>query len=187
VTSRWRPIATTVVCLAGLGLAAFLTYGHYFDQKAINACPLGSKTGLISCSAVTTSPESMIFGVPVAAYGLAYFLVMALICLPVSWRSPSVWLARGRLALSVAGMGFVLYLVSVEFLEVHHLCLDCTGVHVLQFALFLLVVTGWYDTGYAQLCYEEADDEGYPGGEIAPPAGRAARSKPARHSAAVSR
>jgi uncharacterized membrane protein len=61
-----------------------------------------------------------------------------------------MWLARARVALNVVGIGFVLYLVGVEFLEVHHICIYCTGVHILQFALFLLVVTGWYDTGYAQ-------------------------------------
>ncbi|MHB1987602.1 MAG: vitamin K epoxide reductase family protein [Acidimicrobiales bacterium] len=154
--TRWRPIATTVVCLVGLGLACFLTYGHYFDQGAItNSCPLGSSSGEINCGAVTTSPESIIFGLPVALYGLAYFAVMLAMCVPRAWRSTSRWLARARLGLNVAGIGFVIYLVGVEFLQVHHVCLYCTGVHLAQFVLFLLVVTGWYDTGYGQVAYDE--------------------------------
>jgi hypothetical protein len=56
-------------------------------------------------------------------------------------------------------MGFVLYLVGVEFLVVHHMCIYCTGVHILQFALFLLVTTGWYDTGYVALRDGGYDDE----------------------------
>lgn len=160
--TRWRPIATTVICLAGLGLAGFLTWGHYFDQQAIsNTCPLGSKGGLINCGLVTSSPESIIFGIPVALYGLVFFVAMTAMCLPVAWRSPSMWLARARVALNVVGIGFVIYLVSVEFLQLHHICLYCTGVHILQFALFILVVTGWYDTGYAQslVDYDEAAEE----------------------------
>lgn len=154
--TRWRPVATTVLCLLGLGLAAFLTYGHYFDQAVITStCPAAGTSTVIDCGAVTTSPESIIFGLPVALYGLVYFVVMLAMCVPAAWRSPSMWLARARLGLNVAGIGFVVYLVSVELLQVHHICIYCTGVHVVQFALFLLVVTGWYDTGYAQLAYEE--------------------------------
>lgn len=148
--TRWRPILTTLICLAGVGMSGFLTWAHYFDQAAINnSCPLSSAGGVVNCGAVTTSPESVIFGIPVALYGLVYMVVMLALCLPAAWRSPSAIVARGRLALAVAGMSFVLYLVAVELLELHLICLECTSVHVLQFVLFILVVTGWEDTGYA--------------------------------------
>lgn len=158
--TRWRPVASLVICVLGLGLAGFLTWGHYFDQASItNSCPLGHTTSFISCGAVTTSPESIIFHVPVAVYGLAYFVVMTVLCLPVMWRSASREVALSRLGLTVAGIGFVLYLVGVEFLEVHHICVYCTGVHLLQFALFLVVTTGWEETGYALQRAEEYGDE----------------------------
>lgn len=160
--TRWRPIATTAVSLLGLGLAAFLTWAHYFDQAAINrTCPLGttSHSSLFQCGLVTTSPESVIFHLPVALYGLCYFVVMLVLSLPAAWRSGSELVAKGRVALVVLGMGFVVYLVSVEVLQVHHLCLYCSCVHLLQFALFLLVVTGWYDTGYAAMRYGDDEDD----------------------------
>lgn len=148
--TRWRPIATMLVCLAGVGMAGFMTWAHYFDQAAINnSCPLSSSGGIVNCGAVTTSPESVIFGIPVALYGFVYMVVMLGLCLPATWRSPSALVARARLAFVIAGMCFVLYLVAVELLEIHLICLECTSVHVLQFVLFVLVVTGWEDTGYA--------------------------------------
>lgn len=165
--TRWRPLAATLVCVAGLGLAAFLTWGHYFDQAAITkSCGAVEVSSVINCGAVTTSAESVIFGLPVALYGLVYFVVMLGLCVPRAWRSPSRLVALGRVAASVVGMGFVLYLVAVEFLVVHHVCIYCTGVHLLEFALFLLVVTGWYDTGYAAglYAYDEELDDGYGGG-----------------------
>ncbi len=150
MTSRWRPNVAFALSLIGFGLAAWLTYGHYFDQKAIDTtCPLGGTSSLVSCAAVTTSSWSVIFGIPVALYGLAFFAAMLVLNLPRAWRSASPLIAKGRLWLNVAGMGFVLYLVGVEFLAVHHICLYCTFVHLTQFILFLVVVTGWYDTGYA--------------------------------------
>jgi uncharacterized membrane protein len=188
--TRWRPVATTLVCVVGLGLAAYLTWAHYFDQASINSsCPLGGGgSSFINCGKVTSSSQSMIFGLPVALYGLLYFVGMTALCLPRSWRSPSVWLARARLAGVVAGMGFVLYLVSVEFLQLHALCLYCTGEHLLQFALFLLVTTGWYDTGYAQLRYASDDDDLADGEDPAgPQPGQPDSRAHRRHSSAVSR
>jgi hypothetical protein len=37
----------------------------------------------------------------------------------------------------------------------HTICPWFTGVHVLTFAMFLVVITGWEDTGYAQSRYKD--------------------------------
>ncbi len=102
-----------------------------------------------------TSPQSVIFGIPVPIYGLAFFVAMTALSLPAAWRSRSPWLARARLAAVVVGIGTVIYLISQEALTLHAICLWCTSVHVLTFALFLIVITGWDDTGYAQSLYED--------------------------------
>jgi len=149
---RWRPVATAVICLIGTGLAGWLTWAHYFDQKAIeNTCSTlsGGDHGIINCGIVTSSPESIIFGIPVALFGLLYFMAMIAVCSPQAWRSTSRRLAQFRLVAVIAGMGFVLYLIGVEA-HLRYICIFCTGEHVLQFALFMVVITGWDDTGYAR-------------------------------------
>jgi uncharacterized membrane protein len=40
----------------------------------------------------------------------------------------------------VSGIGFVLYLIYAELFEIKAICEYCTGVHVVTFALFVLVV-----------------------------------------------
>jgi uncharacterized membrane protein len=40
-------------------------------------------------------------------------------------------------------MGFVLWLVAAELLIIDHICLWCTGVHVVTFALLLVVSRTW--------------------------------------------
>jgi uncharacterized membrane protein len=160
--TRWRPLVATLVSLVGLGLATYLTYSHYSNpSEATLGCFLSGKGGgTVDCQAVLTSRYSSILGLPVALYGAVFFLFMSVINLPALWRSPSLLVARLRLAAAVVGMATVLYLVSVELLAVKHICVWCTGVHILQFTLFMLVITGWNDTGWAASQWvEEGEDE----------------------------
>ena len=63
-TLRWQPIATLLLSIAGLGVSIYLTITH-FDKVAL-VC---SDNGTINCDKVTTSPQSEIFGIPVAMLG----------------------------------------------------------------------------------------------------------------------
>ena len=146
----WRPAATGAISLAGIGISIYLLIVHY--QPSALVC---STNGVVDCEKVLTSPQSVIFGIPVPVYGLAFFVAMTALSLPAAWRSRSRWLARARLAAVVVGIGMVIYLISQEALTLHAICLWCTSVHVLTFALFLIVITGWDDTGYAQSLYDD--------------------------------
>jgi uncharacterized membrane protein len=150
---RWAPWATLPLAVVGLGLSTYLTWVHYTEPRALS-CP---DTGVINCTKVTTSPESMIFGVlPVALAGALYFLAVTGLTLPAAWRSPSRSLARARLAAAVGGIGMVCYLVYVEAVVVHALCLYCTAVHVVTFALFVTVLAA---TLFPPLADTDADAE----------------------------
>lgn len=101
--------------------------------------------GFVNCAKVTTSPQSMVFGIfPVALLGLLFYTGLVALNLPVLWRSPWRIVAPLRVVAMVVGMGFVLYLITVEA-QLRAICVWCTGVHILTFALFMLVVTGWED------------------------------------------
>jgi uncharacterized membrane protein len=45
-----------------------------------------------------------------------------------------------RLGSVVVGIVFVLYLIWAELFRINEICLYCTGVHVLTFILFALIV-----------------------------------------------
>lgn len=135
---RWLPWLGLLVSLAGIAAAVYLTVAHYTSPASL-ACP---ETGVINCAKVTTSPYSMVLGVPLAILGLAFFLIMLLLQLPAAWRSGNVWLRRGRLAYAAAGMLMVFWLVYVELHKLNAICLYCTVVHVLTFLLFVLTAVG---------------------------------------------
>jgi uncharacterized membrane protein len=135
-TTRWAPLSSTVLCLAGLAASAYLTVEHYSSSPSY-ACPVSAT---INCIKVTTSKYSELLGIPVALLGLLFFLGMTVLCLPVTWRSESPWPPRLRLAGSTLGVAFVVYLVWAELFRIEAICLWCTGVHVVTLALFAVIV-----------------------------------------------
>lgn len=128
--------SSLVVSVLGLAVAGYLTFEHFTASTTL-AC---SDSGAINCLKVTTSSYSKVAGVPVALLGLIFFVAMTALCLPPVWRATDRNLRRVRLAASTVGMASVLYLVWVELFRVDAICLWCTAVHVLTFALFALVV-----------------------------------------------
>ena len=132
----WLQVSTLVLSVGGLGVSLYLTVAHYTTSLTL-ACP---DTGVINCEKVTTSPQSVLFGVfPVATIGLVFYVFMAALTTPWAWRAPWPALRWARLGGLAAGIAFVLYLVYTELFTLDAICLWCTSVHVITFLLFALV------------------------------------------------
>jgi uncharacterized membrane protein len=138
---RWSggglAFATIVVSLLGLADAVYLTYQHFSGATSFAGC---SASGAVNCEAVTTSPESHVFGIPVAVLGLAFFVFMVAINSRWGWKAPWAAVHWARLASVVVGIVFVLYLIWAELFRINAICLYCTGVHIFTFILFALIV-----------------------------------------------
>ena len=137
-----RVILTCLASLFGLGVSIYLTIAHYNNNLGLT-CPLGGAGKAIDCAKVTTSPQSIVFGIPVAVLGLCYFVPMAVLCLPRAWRSANRYVAPARLAMAIVSVGFIFYLVYAELFVIHAICLWCSSVHVITLIIFIVVVTGW--------------------------------------------
>ena len=134
--TNWRPLVTLTLCGIGLALSAYTFWVHYHPSALVCV-----SAGSIDCQAVLTSAQSVVLGVPVPGFGLVFFLVLGALCLPAAWYSAAAWVHWLRLLAVVVGIGTVVYLVSTELFAVKKICLWCTGVHVVTFALFIIVVT----------------------------------------------
>ena len=155
----WLRWTTFALAIAGLGVSAYLTYTHYTDS-ALAGCT--ETSGVVNCGKVTTSPQSIVFGIPVAVLGLAFYVFLAAIMSPLAWRSGRREIAMARLVSLVAGTGFVLYLLYAELFQIGSICLYCTTVHVITFLLFVL-------TGLAAAIWGLTP---HPPGPASPPARR---------------
>lgn len=133
---RWQPIVTLLLSIYGLGTSIYLTITH-FEPKAL-ACVT---TSTFNCEKVTQSPQSEIFGIPVAMLGLAFFVPMLVLCLPAAWRSAQRWVHLARLILSITGVGMIIYLISAELFVIKAICLWCSSVHIATLLLFIIIAT----------------------------------------------
>lgn len=131
----WFQVAAWVLTLTGLGISVYLTITHY-DEKAL-VC---SASSTVDCHAVTTSEYSTLLGIPMPLLGLAFFVGFGALITPWALRSQWGPLRWSRLAVTGVGLVFVVYLVSVELLLLHKICLWCTGVHGITIMLFLLAL-----------------------------------------------
>ncbi len=132
---RWAVATTWVLSFIGLAISGYLTFTHYAGTQFL-AC---AESGTINCADVTTSAQSSFLGVPVAVLGLADYLVMVVINSPWGWRSSVRAVHVARVVLVTASMAFVLWLVAAELLIIDHICLWCTGVHLVTLALLVIV------------------------------------------------
>ncbi len=133
----WLQISTLVLSLGGLGVSIYLTIAHYSSTNIL-AC---SDKGVINCAKVTTSPESIVFGIfPVAVLGLAFYVFMVAVNTPWAWRARLPVIRWARLGSVIVGIFFVLYLVYTEVITLGNICLWCTSVHVVTLLLFGLIV-----------------------------------------------
>ncbi|MGD0698804.1 MAG: vitamin K epoxide reductase family protein [Trebonia sp.] len=148
----WLQVTSLVLAVIGLAISAYETYAHY-NGSHLAGCPSGPG-GTFDCSAVITSPQSMVFNVfPVAVLGLAFYVFAVVIFSPWAWRFTDRTIRLGNRALRISGrdvnivrlgsvvvgMGFVMYLIYAEF-QIGSVCEYCSGVHVVTFLLFCITI-----------------------------------------------
>jgi uncharacterized membrane protein len=129
MTDRRLRGAIFALALAGLAVAAYLTYVHYEDIKPV--CGLGG-----DCQKVQTSQWSEVAGVPVALIGLiGYALILASLFVPGE---------AGRLAgafLALIGFAFSAYLTYRELFSIDAICPWCVVSACLMTLLAVLTAT----------------------------------------------
>jgi len=108
-----------IVALAGIGVAAYLTWVHY-DEGAL-VCVAGG-----GCETVQQSSYAEIAGLPVALLGLvSYTIVLGLIV----WDTPYARL--GAAALAFVGLAFSVYLLVLQLFVIDAVCVWCLANDVL--------------------------------------------------------
>lgn len=102
----------TLLAIAGVVISALTLHIHYSNSTP--PCDINAHW---DCGIVNHSRYSVFHGVPVAVIGIIGYAVLALLTL----------LRRRRLALVAAliGLGFALYLTSIEARILEIWCLDC--------------------------------------------------------------
>jgi uncharacterized membrane protein len=125
-----------VLSLAGVAVAGYLTYVHWFDKSIV--C-----VGLSSCAEVAESDYAWIAGIPVAFLGLLGYV--ALTAVSVFWLRVGerfdIWPLLAVWGMSVAGVAYSAYLTYVELFVIDAVCIWCITSAAIMTVVFL-VATG---------------------------------------------
>jgi uncharacterized membrane protein len=113
LSDRQLRLAAAIVTLAGIGIAAYLTWAHFADESVI--CVQGG-----GCETVQESSYSEIAGIPVATLGLAAYLLMLALLV---WDAPVARLSAATLA--IVGLLFSAYLVALQLFVIDAVCVWC--------------------------------------------------------------
>ena len=133
---RYRQ-AIALLALIGFFIASYL---WLYKIGAIGVLKCGSG----ACEAVQTSPWAVLFGVPVALYGVVGYAVLFLVALVGT--QPAFARRRAATALLAAlasgGLIFTLYLTYLELAVIHALCRWCVGSAVVITVIWVVSLIG---------------------------------------------
>lgn len=119
LSRRIKALVVVVLALAVLGFvdSSYLAVSHYFSIPL----PCSIVNG---CEKVTTSAYSTVFGIPLALFGAAYYLVIIVLAIAVLDAKKERLI---RSILLVSGIGFLvsLVLVYLQIFVLGALCMYC--------------------------------------------------------------
>lgn len=133
--------ACVVFILINLGLAVWLAY-EFYAQSTESICSINA---IFDCLTVAQSDYAVLLGVPVAVWGILFYLALLVGVLGVIWRIPFhkvLGFLRPKCVLSFVrcaayfGLLFSIYLTYIEAFVIHVYCPFCL---VQQFFIILIV------------------------------------------------
>jgi uncharacterized membrane protein/protein-disulfide isomerase len=131
-----------LLTIVAIGLHFYLTAHYYQVHLGIatgdSVCNVSST---FNCDSVSASQYAQIFGIPVAAFGLAAngVLLLLFVGLLIGWTSDYNKLARltYRFSAGILLASFIMAIVSIAFVKIY--CLFCMAVYVVSIAVFALL------------------------------------------------
>ena len=126
---RTRDIRSVIYLSGGLGLiVSIYAYLETVQASLQKYCTVNS---FVSCGAVANSGKTTVLGVPDGLIGIAGFLLILAVASIAERRRRELLWPNVLLLVTTLGVGFSLYFVTVELVEIHALCPVCLAAWVL--------------------------------------------------------
>jgi uncharacterized membrane protein len=132
LTPYWLIAASFI----GIGDTLYLVYEKL--HGIIPGCLI-----LNGCEQVLTSPYSVVFGIPLAYYGLAFYAYMLGLAFLLAIDPESKGLRFGTLAYTTIGLLFSIGFELFQYFVIHAMCLYCAISALTTFVLFCIAVWHW--------------------------------------------
>lgn len=130
---KWFLIIGLVIGILGSFDAGYLTYDHFHPS---DVCPL--RGGTVNCQKVNDSQYAVIWNIPVAVLGLAYYLLISTIFFCLLFKNNRAEMLFLLLVLAGGAVVFSLWLLYVQMFLIGYLCTFCLFSFSLSFIMLML-------------------------------------------------
>ncbi|HEX6942779.1 MAG TPA: vitamin K epoxide reductase family protein [Gemmatimonadaceae bacterium] len=126
------------LALVGVGLATYLAM-YKLGYIGTLACTVGS------CETVNLSRWATFLGIPVAVWGLGFYVVLFGVALLGTMErfADATWVSHALLVLTGWGVIFSGWLTYLELFVIHAICMFCVMSAILITVTFLVAVVEW--------------------------------------------
>jgi len=126
------------LALGGVGLATYLAM-YKLGYIGTLACTVGS------CETVNLSRWATFIGIPVAVWGVGFYVVLFLVALlgTTNRFAEASWISHALLGLTAWGVLFSSWLTYLELYVIHAVCMFCVISAILVLVTFLVSVLEW--------------------------------------------
>jgi uncharacterized membrane protein len=126
------------LALCGTGLATYLAM-YKLGMIGQLACTVGQ------CETVNLSRWATFLGMPVAVWGVGFYVVLFLVALTGTTERfvNATWVSHALLALSAWGVLFSAWLTYLELYVIHAVCMFCVISAILVTVTFLVALAEW--------------------------------------------
>ena len=133
-----RRMVIAALALSGVGLATYLAM-YKLGYIGTLACTVGS------CETVNLSRWATMLGIPVAVWGLGFYVLLFVVALLGTTErfARAEWVSHALLALTGWGVVFSTWLTYLELFVIHAICMFCVMSAILITVTFLVSVLEW--------------------------------------------
>lgn len=137
-----KRMVIAALALAGIFLSTYLAL-YKLGYIGALSCSVGS------CETVNLSRWATFFGLPVAVWGVGFYLSVFTVAFAgtVDRFSKSAWVSHALLGLTAWGVLFSSWLTYLELFVIHAICMWCVVSAILVVVLFVLSIAEWRSRG----------------------------------------
>ena len=140
--------ALILLCAAGLWVSSLLVQEHLPSSSLPawfeNACGASDEEGISNCQKVAKSQWGTFLGMPVALWGMGYYLGLGLWFLCIGRPSTGRrWVHLVPAAAAGAGAAGSAFFIVIMFTKLEQRCVWCMVTHALNFVILILTLLLW--------------------------------------------
>jgi len=130
-----RSLVGVIIILGLIGMltSIYLTAIHYKETAVNQPCDINPQ---VSCSTVNSSAYSEFYGIPVAGFGVLFFLITLFMCWLILKKDKHY---HRLMYWHILGLLFVIYFIVIEVI-LRTVCPLCSLVHVIVIITLILSI-----------------------------------------------